>query len=398
MLRSLELKKTAHERLTGGSGELFRSDVDGSLKSLVPGEWILLRDSEKKRVYLAFANPLVPEGSAVIRVVEHLRSAPKLDVAESYVTTCVRRAIETRKVWKSFDTGCRLVYGDVDGLPGLVVDGYAECNLAQINTAGIERFRDLVRNLVTEVTGRPTFIIDNPKLRSREVLPHHHDAIPVSELKVLENGFRYTLPMKNVQKAGWYYDHRENRLKLEQRLRDFAGAKASGLDLFCYAGAWGLHLLRAGVQNCIFVDQAPLQDLVEGALAENSFDGRGRFVRADVFDWLDEAAKLGSLFDVIVSDPPAFAKSPKEKAAAIEGYRKLHRKVLALAAPGALVAFASCTYYVDLDEFDRTISHAAQAAGRRHQILDIGFQGSDHPVRSLAARGNYIKYVLTRVE
>lgn len=398
MFKSLEIKKTALEKILEDRGELLKADVDGPVKSLTPGEWILLRDPIQRRIFLGYANPLVDDKWPAIRVVTRLQSPPAVDEAERYVLASLSAAFRRRQNFNGYDKGSRLVFGDADGLPGLQVDSYKNCALIQINTAGMDRWRNLIAESVAAHTGLPVHFLDNPSQRSKELLPHYRSEATIPDLEVEDNDLQYRVHRRNMQKIGWYYDHRENRRKLETALGRWNGVKEKGLDLFSYGGAWGMHMLRAGLQSVDFVDQAPLQEMVEKNCELNGFKGKGRFHRGDVFDWLDGAIKEKATWNVVVSDPPAFAKSLKEKTAAMEGYRKLHRRALRVTVPGGLVVAASCTHYLDLAEFIDTLEWAARQEHRRIQILDLGLQGWDHPIRELGDRGNYIKYALCAVE
>ena len=398
MFKSLELKKAAIDKIQFDRGSLFKTEVEGHLKALPPGEWILLKDVEKKRIYLGFANPLVEDKYPAVQVLTRLSSPPDENTVEKFICEKIEMAVNKRAMFQGYEGGSRLFFGEADGLPGLIVDSYEDTVLIQVNTAGIDKWRTTIRELLEKLTQKKCFFLDHPQQRSREVLPHYREELPFEHLSVLENQFKYKIPAKNLQKNGWYYDHRENRSKFENAVKRWTGAKEKGLDLFCYGGAWGLHALRAGVKEVWFVDQAPLNEMVSTHLALNLFNERGFFERKDVFDWLDDSIKAKKMFDVIVSDPPAFAKSPKDTAAAIEGYKKLHKKVLKITNKNSLIAFASCTHYVDYSAFLETIQIAARQEGRAIQILEQGMQGWDHPVRTLNDKANYIKYVLVRVE
>lgn len=396
MFKSLELKKSALEKLPGDRGELLKGDIEGSMKSLPPGEWVLLRDPHRKRVYLAFANSLVDDKRTAVHVLKRLTQAPVADEAALFMRHQLHVAFRRRSLFEGYE-GSRLVYGAADGLPGLVVDVYANGAVIQVNTAGMEKWRPLILEEVEKHTGRPGFFLDNPTQRGKEMLPHHQSQT-MPALEIQENGFLYQVPREKLQKVGWYYDHRENRRRFEDTVKRWRGDKREGVDLFCYGGAWGMHALRAGVQKVDFIDQGSLAEMVEGNIAVNHFTGRGHFERADVFDWLDVAAAEGKRYGVVVSDPPAFAKSFKERTAALEGYRKLHRRILKITHPEALVATGSCTHYVSMEEFQESFAHAARLEGREVRLLDVGMQGWDHPVSSLGDRANYIKYALWALE
>jgi 23S rRNA (cytosine1962-C5)-methyltransferase len=172
----------------------------------------------------------------------------------------------------------------------------------------------------------------------------------------------------------------------------------TGVDLFCYVGAWGISALKSGLEHCHFVDQGDFTIEVNESLNLNNMSNRGHFHRMDVFKYLDEEIKRQNKFDLILSDPPAFAKSALQKTQALEGYTKLHRKVMKVASSGALVAFSSCTHYVSHDEFQKNIIDAARKENRSMQLIYAGIQGFDHPISSLSDRSNYIKSYFYIVE
>ncbi|MBY0516205.1 MAG: class I SAM-dependent methyltransferase [Bacteriovoracaceae bacterium] len=398
MFKSLEIKKSAIHKISSGHGELNKSDVEGQIKSLIPGEWILLKDVEGKKLYIGFANPLVADKIPAIRVLKKLSSPPKSDLVEELISARIKKSYDARLKYKGYENGCRVVFGESDGLPGLIIDSYENCTLIQINSAGMDKWREHIKSTVLEIIKRPVCFLDNPQQRIKEVLPHFREELSVEKISISENNFSYEIPAKNLQKIGWYYDHRENRNKFESVLTKYNGSKEKGLDLFCYGGSWGLHQLRGGVKSVEFVDQAPLQEIIENHLEINKFNNRGSFQRADVFKWLDEAISSKKKFNIIACDPPAFAKSKKDKLAAIEGYKKLHRKVFKVADESCLIAFASCTHYISLEEFQETIIYSAKQENRELNILELGMQGWDHPVSSFHDRANYIKYILVRIE
>lgn len=398
MFKSVEIKKSALEKIPGEKGELLKADIEGQLKSFPPGEWILLRDPHRRRVFLGYANPLVEDKVPAIQVLKRLMSPPREDEAERYVIEKIELAFQRRNQFEGYEDGSRLVFGSADNLPGLIVDSYHNCVLIQINSAGMDRWRDLISLKVKEFTKKETYFLDNPTQRSKEFLPHYRSEKGIPSIEVLEDGFKYQIPKVNLQKIGWYYDHRENRKKMEEVLRRYKGSRINAVDLFCYGGAWGLHALRAGYSNIDFVDQAALGEMVSNHLKLNDFVNKGQFHHKDVFSWLDIKASEEKKYDLVISDPPAFAKSPKEKKAALDGYRKLHRKVLKICSDPSLFVAASCTHYVSQEEFLDTVIHAARQEGKHVRLLDLGIQGWDHPISNLSDRSNYIKYALFAVE
>lgn len=382
-----------------GELELSANDVEEIPKGMTPGEWFCLSDSSAKKRYIAYVNPYT-ENFFKIKILKaaHPQFDSKIDekkVAEETISELLRASVNRRKIFADYENGARLVYGISDSIPGLIVDKYKKYILVQINTAGLDRFRELIHStLQKEFPKQAVLFFDNEEYRKAEVLPVHERVELTSDLEVTENGLDYIIPRSVMQKIGYYYDHRENRSRLKNLLCRLNVRKEKGLDLFSYVGSWGLHLLNGGVQNVEFVDQGQMQAAIEGNLALNGFAGRGTFIRADVFKFLDQALAEGKQYDVIVSDPPAFTKSEKNKMSAVQGYEKLHLKAMRLLKDEGIFVAASCTHYVNYDELDKTVQDGAFKNGQKLQLLDLGGQGLDHPMSGLKDKSFYIKYLV----
>jgi len=385
-----------------GEMELSANDVEEIPKGMTPGEWFCLSDSTAKKRYIAYVNPYT-ENFFKIKILKtaHPQFNSQSDekaVAEETIAELLSASLKRRTLFAGYENGARLVYGISDSLPGLIVDKYKKYILIQINTAGLDRFRDLIHSILQNAFPEQSVLFfDNEEYRKAEVLPVHERAILETDLEVQENGLNYLIPKTIMQKIGYYYDHRENRNRLKNLLLRLNVKKEKGLDLFSYVGSWGLHLLASGVQSVEFVDQGNMQIAVEDNVARNGFSGRGNFVRADVFKFLDQAASEGKSYDVIVSDPPAFTKSEKNKINAIQGYEKLHLKAMKLLSNEGIFVAASCTHYVSFEELDKTVQDAAFKNGQKLQLLDLGGQGFDHPMTGLKDKGFYIKYIVYHV-
>lgn len=387
-MRTIRPSKTGLNKLRSHHLELRSSDMEDHLRSFTPGEWCLI-EAESER-WLCFVNPLVNEKFSSVYVVEKITKDNSQITTEDLIRDRISRAYNKRLRFQGYDKGSRIFYGVSDGLPGLIIDLYMNAAVVQINTAGIDRYRELIKAHVETITGRSAYLLDNEKYREREGLPSYGEQ-QLPSLSVVENGISYEIRSSVLQKVGFYYDHRENRLIMQSVLKRFSQPLSKGVDLFCYVGAWGLNALSAGVEHVDFVDQGDFGDEIKQTLEMNSFAGRGEFFRGDVFRFMDERIQKKQGYDLIMSDPPAFAKSANQKAQALEGYSKLHRKVLKLANPGAICIFSSCTHYVSWEEFQKNIIDAAQRENKKIQLLSTGIQGWDHPVRALSERSNYIK-------
>lgn len=390
-MRKLQLSKAGFNKVKSSLKELKSSDMDDSVKSLPPGEWCYLTSSSSAEGWIAFINPNIEDKYACAHVITQVneKNSESFNPVE-YIEQCLVKAYEKRKLFKGYDRGSRIFYGTSDGLPGLIIDHFQNASVIQINTAGIDRYRDKIQEVVARLTGVSSYFLDNPKYREKEFLPVYPSS-PIPNLIVQENGLEYQLSSEVIQKIGFYYDHRENRLQLQNLLERLNLDPRKGLDLFCYAGAWGLNALKAGVESVTFVDQGNFESVVLDALKNNKFEKRGDFFRGDVFKFLEDAYTQRKKYDLLLCDPPAFAKSPLQKLQALEGYSRLHRRVIRLAEANAICAFSSCTHYVTHQEFQKNIVDAAAKEGRRAQLLYSGIQGWDHPVSSLEDKTNYIK-------
>jgi 23S rRNA (cytosine1962-C5)-methyltransferase len=391
-VRRIKLTKTGFNKLKSNHHELKVIDLEDSIKSITPGEWcILIAGPTDPEGWVAHINPLINEKFACVQVLTKLNKSLFDEFSsEQFVREKIRIAFEKRKRFKGYEQGSRLFYGSSDGLSGLIIDLYQNASIVQINSAGVDKHRDLIKRTVHELTDVPSFFLDNPKYREKEFLPDFgEEALP--DLRIVENAIRFELPREVIQKVGFYYDHRENRNYLQNLLARMTQLPTRGIDLFCYAGAWGFNALAAGVDHVEFVDQGDFNSTIDDGLKVNGFNKKGVFHRHDVFKYLDQKIDAGKKYDLILCDPPAFAKSASQKLSALEGYTKLHRKVFKVADSGAICVFSSCTHYVSHEEFQRNIFEAASRENKKIQLLFCGIQGWDHPIGSLDDRSNYIK-------
>lgn len=396
-MRSLSLSKSGINKIRSNQFELKVSDFEDSLKSIPPGEWCFMPMGPQE-IAIGFVNPMIEEKYSCAQVLAKmsLEAAKKFSIDE-FIVQKIKMAQARRSRIKGYEKNARIFYGVSDGLPGLIIDQFENASIIQINTAGVDRYREVIRKTVQELMETEAYLLDNPKYREKEYLPTFNNQ-ELPELHVLENGLHYRIRSEVLQKVGFYYDHRENRYQLMSLLDRINKKINTGLDLFSYAGAWGMSALKAGAQRVDFVDQGDFGVEVEEALRLNGYIGRGVFHRGDVFKFLDESVQQNNKYDLILCDPPAFAKSALHKPQALEGYSKLHRKVFKALAADGLVAFSSCTHYVSHEEFQKNILEAANKENRKIQLLYSGLQGMDHPIKSQDDRSNYIKSYFYIVE
>ncbi|GGG24734.1 SAM-dependent methyltransferase [Caldovatus sediminis] len=290
----------------------------------------------------------------------------------------------------------RLVHAEADGLPGLVVDRYGDALALQANTAGMDRATPaLVEALAALLAPRAVVARNDAGVRRLEGLPEEirplHGA-PEAGATVEEGGVRIPVDLLGGQKTGWFFDQRENR---DRVARLAAGAEV--LDAFAHTGAFGLRCAAAGAARVTLLDSsAPALAIAADAARANGLHDRVGIRRADALEELARTAETGRRFDIVVADPPAFAKSRKDHGPALRGYAKLARLAAALVAPGGFLFLASCSHHVAPGEFAEAVVHGLWRARRRDRarILFQGGAGPDHPVHPLLPESAYLKAML----
>jgi 23S rRNA (cytosine1962-C5)-methyltransferase len=290
----------------------------------------------------------------------------------------------------------RWVFGESDGLPGLVLDRYGEVIVGQIATAGMEALRGEVEAAVASVATPSVLIWKNDgAARELEQLPRQL-LTPIGRapeaLTVLEGNLSFSVPLGSVQKTGWFYDQTANR----DQWRRLISPGARVLDVCSYAGAWAISALARGAREAVCVDAS------EAALevARRNATANGVVISTecgDAFEALDELVRRGERFDAVVLDPPAFIKRKKDMARGQAGYRKLNQIAMRLLERDALLVSCSCSYHLAAEELQGLIQAAARHAGRFVQILYSGGQSPDHPVHPAIPETRYLKAFFCRV-
>lgn len=288
----------------------------------------------------------------------------------------------------------RLVYGDSDNLPGVVIDRYEAILAVQILTAGMERLIDpLVEALKRALSPSAIVLRNNSDKRKLEDLPLYDrvafgDAPDRCEFE--EFGVRLAADVRSGQKTGHFFDQAENR----RALADLAKGKEI-LDLFCHTGAWSMHALRAGAAHAVAVDSSrPAIELARYNAGLNQVGDRFETVLEDAFHWLSDARKYGWKFDAAVVDPPAFAKTGKQLNKALRGYEDLNRQAIHLIRDGGILCTCSCSYFIHPDQFLNALHSAAARERRQIHILEIRGQSRDHPILLPMPESRYLKCVI----
>lgn len=388
----LILKKNEERRLRNGHLWIFSNEVDVErtpLTAFEPGQAVVIQASDGKPLGNGYVNPhslicarLVSRDPA--QVFDKSLLVHRLNIALS---------LRERLYDKPF---YRLVYGESDFLPGLVVDRYGDVVVAQLNTAGMElRKAAVVEALLKVLKPRAILLRNDSSMRAMEELEESvevaHGEVPESVL-IEENGVKFDVPMAG-QKTGWFYDHRDNRARAARYVK---GARV--LDVFSYIGGWGITAAVAGAREVICIDSsAPALDQVERNAILNGVRETMGTIEGDAFEALKALRAEREQFDVVIVDPPAFIKRRKDIKAGSEAYRRLNQAAMQLLGKDGILVSASCSHHLSRDSLMDILQQSSRHLDRSLQIIEQGHQGGDHPIHPAIPETEYIKCLVGRV-
>ena len=388
----LRLRRGEDRRLRAGHLWVFSNEVDIAatpLTAFAPGAHARVHDYRDQFLGYAYVNP---HALICARI---LSRSPVHPIDRSLLVHRLKVALSLRERHYAAPY-YRLVFGEGDGLPGLVLDRYGDVIVGQIATAGMEALRPDIEAAVQKVLAPQALVWKNDGgARELEQLPRQVIAglgtMP-DTLQAVEGVLQFYMPMAAAQKTGWFYDQAANR-ELLRRLM-WPGARV--LDVCSYGGAWGITAMRCGAREALCVDSSE----AALAVAESNAVANGVVVntrRGDAFDVLDALQREGERFDVVVLDPPAFIKRRKDQGRGEAAYRKLNQLAMRLMERDALLVSCSCSYHLGADELEALIQAAARHNSRFVQLLAAGGQSPDHPVHPAIPETRYLKAFFCRV-
>lgn len=392
-LSSLRLKKHADRRLKAGHLWLYSNEIDTGatpLKGLEPGQQVVVEAANGKALGVAYVNP---NSLICARLVSR---EPKQGLDRSLLVHRLNQALALRQ--RLFAAPYyRLVHGEGDLLPGLVIDRFADTLVVQLNTAGMQAVLPELLDALDKVLSPTTVVLRNDTSgRRQEGLERYVEVVKgeVADPVLLEeNGVRFAAPVLDGQKTGWFYDHRINRAWLNQHV---AGKRV--LDLFSYVGGWGVQAAAHGASEVLCVDSsaAALERVAENA-ALNGLHERVAVGEGDAFEALAALKADGEEFDVVILDPPAFIKKRKDIPSGERAYGKLNREAMRLLGRDGLLLSASCSMHLAPERLVDAVRGAVRHQDRHGQILFQGHQGPDHPVHPAIPETSYLKALGVRV-
>jgi len=383
----LYLKKHEDQRLRKGHLWVFSNEIDtqrSPLDTFAPGDLAQIQSSDDKAMGTAYVNP-----QALI-CARLLSRKANLKFGGNFFKERLTTALNLRE--KLFSKPYyRLVFGESDGLPGLVIDRFGPVLSLQITTAGMEQRKEILCAALIELLAPVAIVLKNDNgQRQLEGLSLESEivyGVLPDPLIIEENGAQFKIDIVDGQKTGWFYDHRSSRAQLAGMAKN-----QRVLDLFSYTGAWGIPAAMAGAAEITCVDAS------EGALALaqenarlNRVEQTMQFVRGDVFEFLKQARLDNQLYDIIILDPPALIKRKKDFKQGYEAYRRLNHLALQVLAKNGILVSASCSFHLSRDNLHELLRSSGRHIDRHLVLFAEGGQGPDHPIDPALPETDYLK-------
>ena len=383
----LYLKKNEDKRLRKGHLWVFSNEIDTKrtpLDAFSPGDMVVVKDSTGKSMGSAYINP---QTLVCARIISR---KPSAKIGGNFFKVRLANALALRQRFFD-DPYYRLVFGESDGLPGLVIDRFGDILSVQITTAGIEKQKEiLVSSLVDLLSPEAIILKNDTSQRQLENLSRETEVVygTVAETIITEeNNAQFVLNPVSGQKTGWFYDHRNSRSQLAKLAKNYRV-----LDLFSYSGAWGIPAAMAGAREVVCVDSSESAISLAKESAEiNQVTEKMELVRSDVFDFLKQARERSERYDIIVLDPPALIKRKKDFKAGYEAYRRLNQLALQVLENDGILVSASCSHHLSKANLHEILRSSARHIDRHMAFFATAGQGFDHPVHPAIPETNYLK-------
>ena len=374
------------KRVALGHPWVFSNEIamDAAAKALPPGILVKIVTANGKHLGTATFNP------HTLIAARLLSQDTETRIDADFFVTRLERAVLMRR--RLFDGPYyRVIHAEADGLPGLIIDRFGDVLSVQINTAGMARLEDELMDALKKVFAPSAIVLRNDTAaRALEGLAGEERVAfgtLTPPIEIVENAARFLIDPLSGQKTGWFYDQRANRAFVS---RFAAGARV--LDLYSFAGGFAIQAALAGADQVLAVDRSEAALGWAASSAKlNNVGERCRFARGDAFEELERLHGQGERFDVVVADPPAFARSKKDVGPALRGYRKLARLSASLVAKGGVLFIASCSHQVEVDAFAQEVRRGVHDAQRDGRILLSSGAAPDHPVHPALPESAYLK-------
>ncbi|MEX2117445.1 MAG: class I SAM-dependent rRNA methyltransferase [Bacteroidota bacterium] len=383
MKKHLVIKKREEERLLAGHQWIFSNEIKSIQGNPEAGDVVELHRHDGKFLGIGFFHP-----NSLIAF--RLLSSEREEITFEFFEGRLSRALSLRKKLFPHSETFRLVHGEGDFLPGLIIDKYNEYLSIQTLSLGMDRRLTLICDALESLL-HPKAIVERNEspIRSLEQLPLKKDVLrgTLEQTIISENGVKFKIDLLSGQKTGIFLDQRDNRKAIRRYVK---GAKV--LDCFCNEGGFSLNAVEGGAETVQGVDSSDTAIAKAKVNATINQKTNVTFDVADVFDMLKSAATDQKRFDAIILDPPSFARNKKTVFTALRGYKEINTNALRLINPGGFLISASCSHHVSEEDFFSTIEASARTAGRSVQLLESSGASPDHPVLPAMPETKYLKF------
>ena len=387
------LKKGEGRTIKAGGAWIFDNEIDTITGRFKNGEVVTVHDFDGYPMGKGFINQ-----NSKIRI-RMMTRKPDQEIDESFLKMRVKNAWEYRKT--TVDS-CRIIFGEADFLPGLVIDKYEDVLVVECLALGMEQFKEIIVNFLKDILAedgikiRGVYERSDANERTKEGLSKVKgfigDAFDTN-VEIVENGVHYMVDVANGQKTGFFLDQKYNRLAMQRICK---GKKV--LDCFTHMGTFALN---AGIAGAVDVTGLDISEYAvsqaEANARLNHLENNVHFRQANVLDELPKLAQAGEKYDVVILDPPAFTKSREATKNAIKGYREINMKGLKLVKDGGYLATCSCSHFMTQDLLAKTVKEAAKATHKRLRQVEFRTQAPDHPILWAADESYYLKFFIFQV-
>ena len=389
------LKKGEGRTIKAGGAWIFDNEIDTITGRFKNGEVVTVHDFDGYPMGKGFINQ-----NSKIRI-RMMTRKPDQEIDESFLKMRVKNAWEYRKT--TVDTSsCRIIFGEADFLPGLVIDKYEDVLVVECLALGMEQFKEIIVNFLKDILAEDSIKIrgvyerSDANERTKEGLSKVKgfigDAFDTN-VEIVENGVHYMVDVANGQKTGFFLDQKYNRLAMQRICK---GKKV--LDCFTHMGTFALNAGIAGAADVTGLDISEYAvSQAEANARLNHLENNVHFRQANVLDELPKLAQAGEKYDVVILDPPAFTKSREATKNAIKGYREINMKGLKLVKDGGYLATCSCSHFMTQELLAKTVKEAAKATHKRLRQVEFRTQAPDHPILWAADESYYLKFYIFQV-
>jgi len=389
------LKKGEGRTIKAGGMWIYDNEVASIVGSFEDGDIVTVHDFDGYFMGYGFANR---HSKIFIRLLSRKKDTV---INEEFMEERVRAAWNYRK--ETVDTSsCRVIFGEADFLPGLVIDKFSDVLVVESLALGIDKWKlvivEALKKVLSEdgITIRGVYERSDAKVRLQEGMERYKGFIgdPFdTKVEIIENGVHYIVDVEDGQKTGFFLDQKNNRAAIHRFCKD-----KKVLDCFTHTGSFALNAGIAGAKEVLGVDASQLAvDQATENAALNGLQDKVRFQCADVFELLPELEAKGEKYDVVILDPPAFTKSRNSIKNAVKGYREINVRGLKLVKDGGFLVTCSCSHFMDPDLFAKTIREAANGAHKRLRQVEFRTQTCDHPILWAADQSYYLKFYIFQV-